>query len=478
VRPVGLLGTAGIQGRIYLREEYLRDLMVTQILLPKQGNTVESCLILSWKKKSGEAVTKGEVLCEVETDKAVYEVVSPSDGTLLDTFVKEGDDVPVLTTIGVIGNAGDTFSEYLPGGKQKGGVEDSALAPAQPPASTRAPEAESGLPVERQGTAASGISPRARSLLTRVKVNLDEVQGSGPGGRIIERDILAAAKNVEPFTLAARDQSQPHTRIAEQGTGIGGRVTTADLKANRIVPSSLPSGGDVEIVPLKGIRKIIADRMLESLRNSAQLTLQSSADATSLLALRSQFKRSSVGEDFRAVTITDLVHFAVVKTLLAQPAMNSLLIDNRIEQHRRVHLSFAVDTPRGLVVPVIRNAQDLSLLALSAEAKRLAAASESGKIDPAELSGGTFTVTNLGGLGIESFTPVLNLPQVGILGVNTIAPKIIDRGKGIEYVPHISFSLTIDHRVIDGAVGARFLQKLAANIAEMNLILASDTGRK
>jgi pyruvate dehydrogenase E2 component (dihydrolipoamide acetyltransferase) len=447
--------------------------MAIPVLLPKQGNSVETCLILGWKKKAGDEVKKGELLCEVETDKAVFEIESPSDGVLLKVFFEEGNDVPVLTNIAVIGAAGESYDEYVPDSfkseiadKKEAKGENGGDAPFSSSVNERGRKSES-LPDE-PSPAKTGISPRAKRLVDKFALSPDLIKGTGPGNRIIERDVVAATRNIEPLSPAAGDAVNEGYARPETGSGIGKRITSADVKTNQAAKTSALSGEDVKVVPLKGMRKIIADRMLDSLRNSAQLTLQSSADATALLNLRKRFKGSSVVNEFQSVTITDLVHYAVIKTLQACPELNSLLVGDRIEYHKKVHLGFAVDTPRGLMVPVIKDSQDLSLLQLSNEAKRLASASLSGRISIEELNGGTFTVTNLGGFQIESFTPVLNLPQTGILGVNAISPRPVDRGRGVELVPYISFSLTIDHRVIDGAVGARFLQNLAARISEIN----------
>jgi pyruvate dehydrogenase E2 component (dihydrolipoamide acetyltransferase) len=220
------------------------------------------------------------------------------------------------------------------------------------------------------------------------------------------------------------------------------------------------------------VRKIIAGRMLASLQTTAQLTMNASADARALQALRKRLKESDEALGLRGITINDLVLFAVARALLLHPDLNALFAENTISRYRRVHLGFAVDTPRGLIVPVIRNADSLSLRALAGEAKRLAAAALDNKSAPDDLAGGTFTVTNLGGFGVESFTPVLNPPQVGILGVGNIALRPVQGAGGVEFIPHLGLSLTINHQVVDGAPGARFLQTVAGHIANIDLLLA------
>jgi len=453
--------------------------MITPILLPKQGNTVESCLIVEWKKKQGEEVKKGEVVCEIETDKAVFEIESPENGILLAIFFNAGDEVPVLTNIAVIGNKGDNYSAFLPEGTQfQNQLTEEAI---QLPDTEKnhayeintAKQLETTPMKEIDLSMKGGISPRAKNTADKLGIQKENVKGTGPFGRIVERDILSANKNFEPLSHAAKELLSDKNIRPDTGSGIGGRVLTADLVVNEKASDNSSTNDSIKIVSLKGIRKLIAERMLESLKNSAQLTLNSSANATSLLALRNKFKLkdSAIHEKFQSVTINDLIHYAVVKVLLEHPELNSLLKGDQIEYHNNIHLGFAVDTPRGLMVPVIKNAQKLNLLQLSSEAKRLASSSLSGKINPDELNGGTFTISNLGNFGIESFTPVLNLPQTCILGVNTIALKPVNNGNGIEFIPHISFSLTIDHRVIDGAIGARFLQSLAKSIAAIDVLI-------
>ncbi|GHT73808.1 hypothetical protein FACS1894124_2740 [Spirochaetia bacterium] len=229
--------------------------------------------------------------------------------------------------------------------------------------------------------------------------------------------------------------------------------------------------------PIKGIRKLISDRMHQSLAESAQLTLNASAQAVRLQELRARMKASPEELGFAKVTVNDLILYAVSRTLPRFPFMNALKTGDTLKTYERVHLGVAVDTPRGLMVPVIRNANLLSLRQISAEAKRLAAACQKGGVSPDELSGSTFTVTNLGSMGISSFTPVLNAPEVGILGVCNIELKPVaaadgDDGCGVQFLPHIGLSLTINHQVVDGAPAARFLKALGEAVADIDLTLA------
>ena len=462
--------------------------MATEVLMPRQGQSVESCLITEWKKHEGDSVSEGEILCEVETDKATFEVEAPASGVLLRILHQADEDVPVLTAIAYIGEAGEEI-EHEGSDDARTGTDDAAedqpeyrAEPAQNE-DHRTPAADT--PTDRQAqqagsdTGQSGfISPRARKLAAKHGLDYSAVTGSGPGGRIIERDIQALLDSGEPLTAAARAEAAG-TALPSHGSGIGGRVRTADLQrpvsTTAVADPAAPGAdfpGPSEAQPLKGVRKVIAERMLASLQTTAQLTLDSSADARALQRLRRRFKETDATLGLGGVTLNDLLHFAVSRTLRRFGYMNSHMGDGEIRQFRHVHLGFAVDTPKGLMVPTIRFADRLSLLQMSQEARRLATACQQGSAEPDELADGTFTVTNLGGLGIEHFTPVLNPPQVAILGVSNIQLKPVAGETEVEFVPSIALSLTIDHRAVDGAPAARFLQALCEAIAEIDLTLA------
>ncbi|MBL8130677.1 MAG: 2-oxo acid dehydrogenase subunit E2 [Anaerolineae bacterium] len=453
--------------------------MATAIVMPKLGNTVESSIIVRWQKQPGDAVSAGDSVCEIETDKATMEVESPVAGTLLAQFFGEGEDVPVMINIAVVGAPGEDFASLRPAG---------AGAPATPSASATAPPAAvPAAPVETPQSEPQrvGISPRARHLAERKGMPTTGLAGSGPGGRIIERDVQAALEAQPRMTPLARSMVASGDFVAPPtGSGAGGRITTRDLQPAAPAPAAQPLTSAapasaaapvedlVEVLPVRGTRKIIAERMLASMQTTAQLTLDMPADARALQEYRKQLKASSEALGLQKVTINDLVLLAVSRTLPQFPDLNALFTGDSIAQHRSVHLGFAVDTPRGLIVPVIRHADRLSLKEISREARRLADACQNGKITPDELSGGTFTVTNLGSLGVEHFTPILNPPQVAILGVGSIHLKPVEDGEGVAFVPHIALSLTINHQVVDGAPGARFLQALSRNLSQIHLLLA------
>jgi pyruvate dehydrogenase E2 component (dihydrolipoamide acetyltransferase) len=314
-------------------------------------------------------------------------------------------------------------------------------------------------------------------LADRKQLDVLSATGSGPGGRIIERDVQAmiAQKPVMSPLAQSMVDSGGYSAPAK-GSGVSGRIMAADLApvstATTPIQPAAPADDEVEIIPVQGIRKVIANRMLESLQTTAQLTLNSSADARALQAYRQQLKTSSEELGLQTVTINDLLLFAVSRFLPRYPTLNALFTGQEIHQYRVVQLGVAVDTPRGLMVPTIRRANLLSLKQLADESKRLANACLDGKIAPDELAGGTFTVTNLGNLGIESFTPVLNPPQVAILGVGGIYLKPVQVDSEVKFIPHIGLSLTINHQVVDGAPAARFLQALATGLAQFELLLA------
>lgn len=455
--------------------------MATPVVMPKLGNTVESSIIVEWRKKIGEPIAEGETLCDVETDKATVEVTSPASGTLLAIFFDPGADVPVMTTIAAIGAPGEDVSAF--GSVGAADSEQSTVA-SQQSGATASIGIESA-PVEAADAEPAqfvGVSPRARSLASRKDLDAGGLEGSGPGGRIIERDVQAAlASRPKASPLAQAKLAEGGYAVPERGSGPGGRVMSKDLKplapttpAAKVVTKveTQREPGEVEVIKLAGVRKVIAERMLASLQTTAQLTLNASADGRGILAFRKRLKFSSDSFGLQQVTINDLVLFAVARTLPDHPDLNAHFGSDTLTKFKAVHLGMAVDTPRGLMVPVIRNAHQLSLKQISQEAKRLAAACLERRVTPDELSGGTFTVTNLGSLGIESFTPVLNPPEVAILGVSAITLKAIDVDGDVQFVPHLGLSLTINHQVVDGAPGARFLQALAQGLKDVDLLLA------
>jgi pyruvate dehydrogenase E2 component (dihydrolipoamide acetyltransferase) len=448
--------------------------------MPKQGQSVESCLIARWKKQPGDQVTAGEIVCEVETDKALLEVESPASGLVLALFFQEGDEVPVLTTIAAIGQPGEDVSDLRPAGSVTEGISDGQeeRRVATPQVETQETTQAAVSQFNLEPAASVRISPRARNLAAKRNLDVAGLQGSGPGGRIIERDIQAAPVKAATMTPLARTMvTQGGYEAPARGSGAGGRIMARDLSAMPAAPAHVATvaaqdGAEVTAIPVKGVRKVIAGRMLNSLQTTAQLTLNTTTDARALKAYRQRLKQSPEGLGLQTITINDLILLAVSRTLVQYPELNAHFTDDTIYQYQAVHLGVAVDTPRGLMVPVIRRANTLSLRQLAHEAKRLAMACLDKTISPDELTGSTFTVTNLGSFGIETFTPVLNTPEVGILGVGSINLKPVEVEGEVAFIPHIGLSLTINHQVIDGAPAARFLQTLAQGLGELELLLA------
>ncbi|MGM0432688.1 MAG: dihydrolipoamide acetyltransferase family protein [Spirochaetota bacterium] len=453
--------------------------MAETILMPKQGNTVESCIILEWKKEEGQAISEGEILCEVETDKATIEVESTATGTLLKRLYEVDDDVPVQVPIAIVGEQGEDISGLLDelgsGSSASGPAEEKTQEPQQSSESQPVAEKQTTqeAPAQKSGQS-SFVSPRARNTAAKLGVDPTTLSGSGAKGRVIEQDVLAAAQNQQPLTPAAKDRlSSEGLQAPAQGSGIGGRVRASDLAASTEAPAPQEiSETAYRDVPVRSIRKITAQRMRESLSTTAQLTLHSSADARALKALRKRLKNSRETLGLNGVTINDLVLYAVARTLKAHPEINSHFLGDTIREFGYVNLGFAVDTPRGLMVPVIKHADRLTLQEISVQAKALNERCQSGKIDSEDLDGGTATVTNLGSLGVEMFTPVLNTPQAAIVGICSIEPKPVETSDGVEFIPHLGISMTCDHQAIDGAPAARFLKELTDNIASIDLLLA------
>jgi len=441
--------------------------MATIVVMPQLGNSVESCIIVEWMIAEGDTVAVDQTLASIETDKSTMEVPSTAEGTVLKLLWEEGDEVPVKDPLIIVGAPGEDISGLVPGGD----------APAEEaPVEQAAPE-QAAAPAFATERATGAVSPRARALAASAGVDASAIsEGSGPHGRVIERDVAAAIAAGPVLTSAARAAGVQAT----EGTGIGGRVSVADAsRTPEAAPASCPvastpAGADYPGVststPLKGVRKVVAKRMMESLTTTAQLTLNTTANAAGILAMRKKVKNADPALGLGKITLNDLVCFAVSRTLPKYPVFNAHLEDGVLTQFEQVHLGFACDTPRGLLVPVIRSAQTLGLKAFSDEAKRLAGGAIDGTIAPDFLSGGTFTVSNIGSFGIETFTPVINLPQTAILGVGAITPRPVVAADGtISVEQRLNLSLTIDHQVIDGADGARFLRDLVAAIDNIDV---------
>jgi len=432
--------------------------------MPRQGQSVESCILVAWKIARGDTVKQGDIIADIETDKAVFELESPAGGTLLEFFCEEGDDIPVLQNIAAIGEPGEDASALRPDSEEsaRGGKSGEEKPPSAAPSEEAAERA--GAPRPGAGNA-PGISPRARRLAAEKGIHPDELRGTGPGGRIIEVDVAEAAAARAAMSPAAVEAfqsgkySSPHS-----GSGPGGMVLSSDLKS-RTGPSA-----DKEI-PVKGIRKIIAERMHHSLSSTAQLTLNTSFNAVAIQNYRKEIKEKGPSMGMPNITLNDMIVHSTVQVLKNHPELNAHFLGDRIIQFAGIHIGVAIDTPRGLMVPNIKSAQTLSLGDISSAIKPVAESCQAGNVDPDLLSGGTFTITNLGALGIESFTPILNAPEVAVLGVGCLTFKTVQNQDGFSHVPAINLSLTIDHQAVDGAPAARFLQDLVAALENFEQII-------
>jgi len=451
--------------------------MAVVVILPKQGQSVESCIITEIKKKKGDTVKKGEVLFAYETDKASFEEESPVDGVVLESFYNDGDEVAVLLDMMVIGQPGDDYAGLLQGGTPA--VEAQGIAPEKPAETAIAVEVVESKPaaaatVQSSGSANSSfVSPRAKNLAEKEALNASELAGSGPNGRVIEKDVLVALENRPKLTpLAKKIAAEEGIQPQGAGSGLAGTAKAADLLPP---PVNTVYGVDYEDKKLSNMRKIIAKSMHASLQNSAQLTHHLGADARNIQNLRKKAKKAFEAGTLSAnLTINDFVCFAVVKALKKFPNVNSHFLGESMRLFNKVHLGLAVDTERGLMVPAVRNADDLSIIGLSNQLKEVANACKKGAISPELLAAeaATFTVSNLGAYGVEIFTPVINLPQSAILGVNTIVPRPKDLGDGVYgFVPYIGLSLTYDHRSLDGGEATRFLKQIAIEIETLEVEL-------
>ncbi len=398
---------------------------VETVIMPKAGITVESCLIGEWLKKVGDHIEIGDILFTYETDKASFECESTAAGELLEILFNEGDEVPCLEAVCKIGVAGG------------------ATAPAA---------VKSGAPV----------SPRARKLAASAGVDANLATGTGPNGRIIERDVRELMANPPAVAAAPAAVAAPAPAAAP--------VAAAPAPAAAAAPAAEET--EYKDVKFSGIRRAISKSMTTSLHTMAQLTHNTSFDATAILNYRKALK--AAGGEYAGITLGDIVLYAVSRTLLNYPDLNAnMLDDNNIRIFNHVNLGVAVDTPRGLMVPTIRHADEMSLLEISKAVKQLAAECRDGAISPDKLSGGSFTVSNLGNMGVESFTPVINPPQTGILGVCGTIDRV-RKGKdgSIELYPAMGLSLTYDHRAVDGTPAAKFQKELGFNLENFTVLLS------
>ena len=447
--------------------------MAKVIVMPKLGLTMTEGTVSKWLKHEGDAVKEGEPLFEVETDKLTNTIEASASGTLLKIAVAEGGTAKCLDPVAVIGEAGEDVSALIGVIPAAGAA---APAPAAPASAAAAPAAPARAPGERVLA-----SPAAKKLAKELNIDISLVPGTGPKGRVTEEDV----KNYKPAEAAPAAPAAPEEPkvkasplAAKVAADIGldlkdvpahGRVLAADILAAVQKGGSAPAeaGPREEAVPMNGMRKAIARNMLNSHMTSPTVTFNLGIDMTELKRLREQLK----GEEIK-VSYTDILVKVVARALTEFPLLNCSVEDNKIIYKHYVNMGVAVALDNGLVVPNVRDADKKSLTEISAEVKELATLARKGGLPMDRLTGGTFTITNLGMYGIESFTPIINQPEVAILGVNTMEDKVVVVDGEICVRPIMNLSLTADHRVIDGSVAAQFLQRVKKLMEKPALLLA------
>lgn len=458
--------------------------MATEVILPKLGQTMEEGTIVEWFKEEGDEVARGEILFTVESDKATLEAESPGRGFLRKILVPVGETVPVLTVVGVITRTADEELAAF------GAPSVPPQAEAQgPPSGAESVQQESEVSIPKTGRLFS--SPRARMRAREWGVELAQVTGTGPGGRIVERDVQAYVESQPKVTPMARkvaaDLGVELATVA--GTGVGGKVTQQDVRAaaevaqERPVPAparvpsapvaafKIPEAEVAATVPLTGLRGIIAERMAASAHTAARVTLVSEVDGTALVEVRTQLKESVSEEWGFAPGYTDLLAMIVARSLREYSYMNARLNGDVIEQLAHINLGLAVDMERGLLVPVLRDADQMGLRELGSQFRELVGRARKGKSLPDDLAGGTFTITNLGMFEVDAFTPIMNPPELAILAVGRILAKPVVREGEVVVRQMVTLSLSFDHRLVDGAPAARFLQRIKQLIEQPYLLL-------
>jgi len=439
--------------------------MAHPILMPKPGQMTEECSIIRWLKKEGDPVAKGDVLFEIETDKAAMEVESFVEGTLLKIVVREGQSVPVQSVCGFVGKPGEALPEVAPPAKPAAAAAPAAraavagVAPAAPAAVMVAP-AVTAAPAAPPAPARFRISPRALRLAKDSVIDPKKIAGTGPGGRVIEKDVAAyldakgyAKLRIAPAAkeLAAKEELDV---LALRGTGDGGRISVADVQ--RAVAEKPKA--------MRKMRQVIAQRLTHSYTTTPHFFVTVSVDMTDLLALRAELKAKGA-----PYTVTDFILHAVAATLKEFPGVNSTTDGAQVWWHSQVHLGLAVALEAGLVVPVIWNADELTLMELHERNDALSGKARAGKLTPDEMTGSTFTVSNMGMLGVENFTAIINPGEGAILAVASTLPQAVAKNGQVVVRQMMKMTLSSDHRLVDGAMAARFANGIKAKLEDVEV---------
>ena len=426
------------------------DIKATPVAMPKSGITVESCIITKINVKVGDKVKVGDNIFSYETDKSSFDLEAETEGEVLAIFYAEGDEVPVGNNVLAIGEHGVDASCFAPSGASAPKAEEIKAAPAAAPAQAAVPAASAQAAKSEDGRIFA--SPRAKNLAEKLGVDLATAIPTGPNGRIIERDVREASVN--PKVAAAPVIEAPAVSKAE----------SADVKAFKDEKMS-------------SIRKVIAKNMVMSLSTMAQLTHTLSFDCTNVMEFRKYLNDNAEKLKLPNITVNNIIVFAVSRVLKNHRDLNANLINgDTMRYFEHTNIGIATDTPRGLLVPTLFGADLMSLSEIAAKSKKLSTDAIDGKIAPDLLTGGSFTVSNVGTMGIESFTPVVNPPQTGILGVNTLETRV-KLGKNGEIIPYtaMSLSLSYDHRALDGAPASRFLKELKEYLENFSFNLLADS---
>ena len=432
-----------------------------EVKLPQLGQSVEEAAIIEWFKKEGDAVEKGERLFSIQTDKAEIECESTASGVLRKILVQPDIEVPVMTVVALVGDAGEALPDLSAYGTAAG--EAPAAAAAQALVEPQKPEPAADVPAPASGPAPvppkpaeKGVSPRARTRAEALKVPPLLAEGTGAEGRVMEEDVVRLAEAWDAVTITptarrmAIDECIDVTRIA--GTGRDGKITKEDVaKAIAECPAAGAAAGGR--IPLTPMRRIIAERMVESLFTAPHYYMTVEVDMTAAVEHRAS------GGDFRP-SFNDLVLFSTAKAIQQYPAVNARWDGDAIEEMADVNLGFAVALPAGLVVPVIRQIQRKTLRQIHDEARALGKKAQEGRLTPDDYSGSTFTISNLGAFGVDEFTAIINQPNSAILAVGQVKDRPVALNGGIHVRPIMKLTLSSDHRVIDGAVAAQFMGAL------------------
>ena len=443
--------------------------MAEKVIMPKQGLQMTEGTILSWLVKEGETCEEGKPLFEMETDKLTITMDAPASGTLLKIVHGEGDVVPITELIAIIGTPGEDISSLL--------TAAAPAAEAAAPEQKAAPAAKSAPAAQVQASGDRKFStPRARKTAGEKGFDILTIPGSGPEGLVIERDVLSftpapAAPVVKATPLAKKVAEIEGVDLAEaKGTGSHGKVTKDDIMAVVAARAeAVAAGGAVRgtrVEPMSRMRKIIADRMVNNLNTQAQAQHLVTVDMTNAAALRAAYKKKDI-----KVSYNDIVMYAVSRALMEFPIMNASIDGDNIVYHDYVNLGMAVAVDQGLVVPNLKSADLMKLTEIGAMCRELAGAARDNKLGLDDMSEGTFTVSNLGMFGLDSFRAVINAPESGILAVGAIkkTPVVID--DEIVIRPMMALQLSFDHRIVDGGPAAQFLVRIKEFIEEPTLML-------